>query len=332
MPTIAVLGAGSWGTALALLLCRRNHSVRLWGHHPEHLEHLQQDRENRRYLPGLLFPENLQIAPAVEQAVVDVQLTLFAVPSHAYGETIRRFAPHLVSGTGIAWATKGLEHGSGRFLHEVAADILGNQYPAAVISGPSFAGEVARGLPTAVTVASRDPAYAQQVANLLHGSDLRAYSSVDVIGVELGGAVKNVLAVAAGVCDGLGFGANARAALVTRGLAEMMRLGAAVGGRSVTLMGLAGVGDLILTCTDDQSRNRRLGLALGRGQSIADALDAIGQVVEGIATSSAIMQLARQYAVDMPITAQVERVLQHGHSPRRAVEELLARDPKPETT
>lgn len=231
----------------------------------------------------------------------------------------------------MAWATKGLESGSGRFLHEVTANILGRRNPAAVISGPSFAGELARGLPTALTVASSDPAFARQVAALLHGPDLRAYSSADVIGVELGGAVKNVLAIAAGVCDGLGFGANARAALITRGLAEMMRLGAVVGGQSVTLMGLAGVGDLILTCTDDQSRNRRFGLAIGRGQTAEQALVAIGQVVEGMAAAGAIMRLARHHGVDMPISEQVDLVLNHGRDPRQAVEELLSRDPKPET-
>jgi glycerol-3-phosphate dehydrogenase (NAD(P)+) len=314
-----------------LLLCRRAHTVCLWGHHPQHIERLREDRENRRYLPGLRFPDMLRVEADAATAVARVQITLIAVPSHAYGATLAHFAPYLAPGSGVVWATKGLEPGSGRFLHEVTADVLGERYPAAVISGPSFAGEVARGLPTAVTVASRDPGYARQVAALLHGPDLRAYSSVDVIGVELGGAVKNVLAIAAGVCDGLGFGANARAALITRGLAEMMRLGAAVGGQSVTLMGLAGVGDLILTCTDDQSRNRRFGIAMGRGRTAEEALAAIGQVVEGIAAAGAVMQLARHHGVDMPISEQVERVLQHGRNPRQAVEDLLARDPKPET-
>jgi glycerol-3-phosphate dehydrogenase (NAD(P)+) len=199
-----------------------------------------------------------------------------------------------------------------------------------VISGPSFAGEVARGLPTAVTVASEDAAHARRVAALLHGSNLRAYTSADVIGVELGGAVKNVLAIAAGIADGLGFGANARAALITRGLAEMARLGLAVGGQRETFMGLAGIGDLVLTCTDDQSRNRRFGLAIGRGETATAAFAAIGQVVEGAATAREALRLARRYAVEMPITEQVNQVLYHGQDPRRAVEILLARDPKPE--
>jgi glycerol-3-phosphate dehydrogenase (NAD(P)+) len=224
-----------------------------------------------------------------------------------------------------------LEHGSGRFLHQVTAQLLGENWPAAVISGPSFAREVAAGMPTAVTVASRDVGYARQVAALLHGSNLRAYTSEDVIGVELGGAVKNVLAIAVGVSDGLGFGANARAALITRGLAEMVRLGEVVGGRRETFMGLAGIGDLVLTCTDDQSRNRRFGLAIGRGQTAAEACAAIGQVVEGIVTTREIMRLARRYRVEMPITEQVDQVLDQGRDPRQAVEALLARDLKPET-
>ena len=200
-----------------------------------------------------------------------------------------------------------------------------------MISGPSFAREVALGLPTAVTVAGRDAVHARRVAALLHGSNLRAYTSSDVIGVELGGAIKNVLAIAAGIADGLGFGANARAALITRGLAEMVRLGLAVGGQRETFMGLAGIGDLVLTCTDDQSRNRRFGLAIGRGETAEAAFAAIGQVVEGAATAREALRLARQHRVEMPITEQVDRVLHHGQNPRRAVESLLARDPKPET-
>jgi len=327
---VAVTGAGSWGTALALLLARRRYPVRLWGHNPAHAARLRQERENRRYLPGINFPPHITVPTTLAAAVAEAQWVLVAVPSYAYAETLLQLQPLLASDTGIAWATKGLEHGSGRFLHVVTANILGPDIAAAVISGPSFAGEVAKGLPTAVTVAAANPTHAQRVAALLHGSDLRAYSSTDVIGVELGGAVKNVLAIAAGVSDGLGFGANARAALITRGLAEMMRLGEAVGAQPVTLMGLAGVGDLILTCTDNQSRNRRFGLALGRGQSVTTAQAEIGQVVEGVATARTIMQLARRHGVDMPITDQVERVLSQGQNPRQAVETLLARDAKPE--
>ncbi len=329
--TVAVLGAGSWGTALALLLSRNGHAVRLWSHHSEQVARLRHDRENRRYLPGCAFPAGLTVEPDLAAAGGRSAIVLIAVPSHAYGETLARVKPHLDVNTGIAWATKGLEHGSGRFLHQVTAQLLGENWPAAVISGPSFAREVAVGMPTAVTVASREVGYARQVAALLHGSNLRAYTSEDVIGVELGGAVKNVLAIAVGVSDGLGFGANARAALITRGLAEMVRLGEVVGGRRETFMGLAGIGDLVLTCTDDQSRNRRFGLAIGRGQPEAEACAAIGQVVEGIVTTREIMRLARRYRVEMPITEQVDQVLDQGRDPRQAVEALLARDLKPET-
>ncbi len=329
--TVAVLGVGSWGTALGLLLVRNGYTVRLWGHDPVEIAPLSRDRENRRYLPGIPFPRALSAGTDLAEALAGVELALVAVPSHAYGATLARLRPHLPAVAGFAWATKGLEHGSGRFLHEVTADVLGEVRPTAVISGPSFAREVALGLPTAVTVAARDMVHARRVAAYLHGSNLRAYTSADVIGVELGGAIKNVLAIAAGIADGLGFGANARAALITRGLAEMVRLGLAVGGQRETFMGLAGIGDLVLTCTDDQSRNRRFGLAIGRGETAEAAFAAIGQVVEGAATAPEALRLAWQHQVEMPITEQVDRILHHGQNPRRAVENLLARDPKPET-
>lgn len=329
--TIAVLGPGSWGTALALLLARNGHKVRLWGHDPDEIAPLRQERENRRYLPGIPFPPALTAGTDLAETLTNVQLVLVAVPSHAYAVTLDRMRPHLLRGTGFAWATKGLEPGGGRLLHEVTADILGVEWPAAAISGPSFAREVALGLPTAVTVAAWDERFAHRVAVLLHGSNMRAYTSDDVIGVELGGAVKNVLAIAAGISDGLGFGANARAALITRGLAEMARLGLAVGGQRETLMGLAGIGDLVLTCTDDQSRNRRFGLAIGQGATVEAALAAIAQVVEGAVTVQEALRLARQHQVEMPITEQVHQVLHCGQSPRRAVEMLLTRDLKPES-
>lgn len=328
--TVAVLGPGSWGTALALLLARNGHTVRLWGHDPDEIAPLRRERENRRYLPGIPFPPALSAGVDLAEALAGADLALAVVPSHVYGLTLTRLRPHLPATAGFAWATKGLEPGGGRFLHQVTADLLGAAQPAAVISGPSFAREVARGLPTAVTVASVDPAHARRVAALLHGSNLRAYTSADVIGVELGGAVKNVLAIAAGIADGLGFGANARAALITRGLAEMVRLGLAVGGQRETFMGLAGIGDLVLTCTDDQSRNRRFGLAIGQGVTAEAACAAIGQVVEGAVTARETLRLAQQQGVEMPITEQVNAVLDHGQDPRQAVEILLARDPKPE--
>lgn len=327
---VAVLGPGSWGTALALLLARNGHATRLWGHDPAEVAPLQQERQNRRYLPNIPFPPHLTASTSLAEVLVGAGLVLVVVPSHAYAATLKRLRLELSSAIGLAWATKGLEPGGGRFLHEVTAEILGDAWPAAVISGPSFAREVALGLPTAVTVAARDAAHARRVAILLHGSNLRAYTSSDVVGVELGGAIKNVLAIAAGIADGLGFGANARAALITRGLAEMTRLGLAVGGQRETFMGLAGIGDLVLTCTDDQSRNRRFGLAIGRGETAEAAHAAIGQVVEGVATVREALRLAQRYGVEMPITEQVDQVLHHGQEPRRAVEILLARDPKPE--
>ncbi len=328
---IAVLGAGSWGTALAVLLARNGHEVRLWGHDADHMARLREERENRFYLPDIPFPAELRPHSDLAAAAASAALALVVVPSQVYGETLARLKPHLSATLrGIAWGTKGLEHGSGGYLHEVTTRIMGTTCPAAVLSGPNFAREVALGLPTAMTVASTDGEYARWVAALLHGSNMRAYSSQDVIGVELGGAIKNVLAIAAGVADGLGFGANARAALITRGLAEMVRLGEAAGGKRETFMGLTGVGDLVLTCTDDQSRNRRFGLAIGRGQSPEDACAVIGQGVEGAATTREVMRLARRYGVEMPITEQVDRVLHGGQDPRQAVEALLARDPKPE--
>ncbi len=329
--TVTVLGAGSWGTALALLLARNGHVTRLWGHRSDFVEQLQSQRENRRYLPDFKFPSKLTVLGDLSEALVGAALVLVVVPSHAYGQMLRRIAPYLGPGTGFAWATKGLERGTGRFLHQVTLEVLGKTRPTAMVSGPSFAREVAAGMPTAITVASSDEVHAQAVASLLHGSSMRAYTSMDVVGVEIGGAVKNVLAIAAGVSDGLGFGANARAALITRGLAEMVRLGEAVGGRRETFMGLTGVGDLVLTCTDNQSRNRRFGLAIGQDRSCSEALAAIGQVVEGAMAARELMRQARKHHIEMPITEQVDRVLHAAQSPRQAVEILLSREPKAES-
>lgn len=330
-----VLGAGSWGTALALQLARNGHTVRLWAHRTEHVEQLQRDRCNRRYLPDAPFPNTLTAHADLAQALQQTRLVLVVVPSHAFNDTLRQINPLLTATMGFAWATKGLESGSGRFLHELTQTTLGqnadnNQRPLAIISGPSFAREVAAGLPTAITVAAEDNQFAHWIATLLHGSGMLAYTSQDVIGVQLGGAVKNVLAIAAGIADGLGFGANARAAVITRGLAELRRLGDACGGRRETLMGLTGVGDLVLTCTDNQSRNRQFGLAIGQGQSFEQARQGIGQVVEGANAVCEIMRLARRHNVDMPICEQVEQVLHHGLDPRQAVEILLSRPPRPE--
>ncbi len=326
---IAVLGAGSWGTALAILLARNGHRVLLWGHLPDAMAALARDRENREFLPGAPFPETLEPTSDLERALAAPNL-LVAVPSHAFREVLTRLAPALRQGQRLIWATKGLEMATGKLLHQVAAEALPEWLAPALVSGPTFAAEVAAGLPTAATVASPDPDTAEHFAALLRGPSFRAYTSDDIVGLELGGAVKNVLAIAAGISDGLGFGANSRAALITRGLAEMIRLGVALGGRRETFMGLGGVGDLVLTATDDQSRNRRLGLALGQGRSREEAEAEIHQVVEGAETAREIHKLGRDHQVEMPICEQVYRVLYEDLAPRDAVRELLARDPKPE--
>ena len=330
MERISILGAGSWGTALAILLARNGNSVLLWGHHPDEMRQLQRERSNRRYLPGIPFPENLAITDDMAMAAQSSKLLLIAVPSHAFRQVLEAIKPWQTAETCIAWATKGLELDTGRPLHRVVADVLGEKTPAAVLSGPTFAGEVAAGQPTAITVASKSVELAGELVAMLHNPCFRAYTSPDVTGVELGGAIKNVLAIAAGIADGLGYGANARAALITRGLAEMMRLGTALGGRPDTLMGLSGVGDLILTCTDNQSRNRRFGLGLGQGRNRETVIAEIGQEIEGIPTAEIVYQLARRNGIEMPITEQIHRILQEGLSPAEAVNNLLVRNPKPE--
>ncbi len=328
--TVAVLGAGSWGTALAVLLARKGVRVRLWDHEPGHIAALRREGRNSAYLPDVVLPEDIEPVADLAAALDGVVDVLVVVPSHAFRSVLERLAPLLRAGMRIVWATKGLEMRGGKLMHQVLQEVLGQAYPYAVLSGPTFAREVARGLPTAATVGSHHPELAVEVAELLHGESFRAYTSEDVIGVQLGGAVKNVLAIAAGVSDGLGFGANARAALITRGLAEMLRLGAAMGGRQETFMGLAGLGDLVLTCTDDQSRNRRFGLALARGRSAEQARAEIGQVVEGAQTARVVVDLAARHAVEMPITAEVYRVLYEDLDPREAVHRLFARAQKPE--
>jgi len=324
----AVLGAGAWGTALAIHLARGGHPVALWGHRSEHVAALARDRENRSYLPGAEFPEALTATPDLALAVQDADYLLVAVPSGAFAQMLAA-----VSGSGDAplfWATKGLDPETGRPLHERAGEILGAGRGLGVLSGPSFAREVARGLPTAVTVAATDARLARRFAELVHGPTFRAYVSTDLTGVELGGAAKNVIAIAAGISDGLGFGANARAGLITRGLAELRRLGRALGARPATLTGLACLGDLVLTATDDQSRNRRFGLALGRGTPLDEARAGIGGAVEGIPAARALTRLARGLGVEMPISEQVRAVLDGLHSPRTAVETLMARTMKSE--
>ncbi len=322
---IAVIGAGSWGTALAIQFARGGRPTLLWGRNARHLATLARERCNAVYLPDAPFPEALRVVPALADAVSSVRDVLVCVPSHAFRATLEAIKPHLAGDARLCWATKGLGMNSGLLPHQVAAEILGASLPTAVLSGPTFAGEVGAGLPTAMTVASETESFAGDLATSISGAGFRAYTSTDITGVEVGGAVKNVLAIGAGISDGLGFGANTRVALITRGLSEMMRLGIALGARQETFMGLAGMGDLILTCTDNQSRNRRMGLALAAGQSVAEAEREIRQVVEGVQAAAAIWQLAQRLKVDMPITEQVYCVLYEKLSPAEAVRNLMGR-------
>ena len=329
MQRVAVIGAGSWGTALAIHLCRNGHRVRLWGHDPAHIADLNRDRENRAFLPGPTLPDGLMPTAGLAETLEGSAAVLLVVPSQFFAGVVDQLVPVLPPGLGIAWATKGFEPGSGRLLHEILRERVGDR-ELAVLSGPSFAAEVARGLPTAITVAASTPAFARRWAGLVHGERFRAYTHDDLIGVQVGGAAKNVLAIATGIADGLGFGANSRAALITRGLTELIRLGTALGGRRETFMGLAGLGDLVLTCTDNQSRNRRLGLALARGDSAAAAMAAIGQEVEGVVTARAVHKIAADVGVEMPISEQVHAVLYEGRTPETATRRLLERAGKAE--
>lgn len=327
---VAVLGAGSWGTALAALIARHGHPAVLWGRDADIVAAIDTRHENPRYLPGIALPTALRATTDLAAALDGAGLVLVAVPSHAFAQTLHALTPHRPARAGVAWATKGFEPGSGRFLHEVAAEDLGPGVPLAVVTGPSFAKEVAAGLPTALTVHSDDEAHAQRVAALLHGPAFRAYTGDDTRGAELGGAMKNVLAVATGVADGMELGLNARAGLITRGLNEMLRLNHAIGGRAETLMGLAGLGDLVLTCTGDLSRNRRLGLALGRGETIEAAVAQIGQVVESVQTADEVMRLADRHGVELPIASAVQAVLHGRLTPAQGLSQLLAREQKAE--
>lgn len=329
-PTIGVIGAGSWGTALAIQLARNGHRAILWGRELDEMRDMIEHRYNARYLPDIRFPEDLEPVEQLDELLDQTQNLLIVVPSAGFRSVMQTIKPSLNSDARIMWATKGLEDGSGKLLHEVLVEELGEATPYAVVSGPSFAREVAKGLPTAVTVASYDDDFRTEAASWLHGDTFRVYSSADVVGVELGGAVKNVLAIAAGISDGLGFGANARAAIITRGLAEIMRLGASLGAQPETLMGLSGMGDLVLTCTDDQSRNRRMGLALGRGKSVESTMREIGQAVEGVGTAKVVQLVAERSGVEMPICHQVFRTLYESHPAKAAVSELLSRNQRSE--
>ncbi|MCY9808095.1 NAD(P)H-dependent glycerol-3-phosphate dehydrogenase [Aeromonas caviae] len=328
---ISVLGAGSYGSALAISLARNGHPTLLWGHDSAHVAELEQDRCNKAFLPDVPFPADLQLTSNLQAAVQAAPVLLLVVPSHVFGQVLARVKPFLRPDTRIAWATKGLEPDSGRLLQEVAREVLGDAIPLAVISGPTFARELAAGLPTAISVASTHDDFADDLSHLLHcGRSFRVYTNPDFIGLQLGGAVKNVIAIGAGLSDGLGFGANARTALITRGLVEMQRLGAALGADAKTFMGMAGLGDLVLTCTDNQSRNRRFGLALGAGKSVDTAMAEIGQVVEGYRNTKEVHLLAARCGVEMPICEQIFKVLYEGKNPKEAAIALLSRDKKDE--
>lgn len=325
-PHPALIGAGSWGTALAIQLAHR-YPVQLWGRNPETINACRAAGANTHYLPNIPFPTPLHPTAELNTALQQATDVILAVPSHAFTATCARIATHTPALTRLSWVTKGLEPDTQQLLSQVAKRYF-PQASLAMLTGPTFAAEVARGLPTAVTLAAPDADYRARLAQLLHSEHFRVYPTDDLIGAQLGASCKNVMAIAAGIADGLGFGANARAALITRGLAEITRLTTALGGRTETLMGLAGLGDLTLTCTDDQSRNRRLGLALAQGKTIAQARRETGQAVEGIATTREIYHKAQSVTVEMPITEQVYQVLYQGMAPRAAVSTLLSRTPE----
>lgn len=329
--SMSVIGAGSYGTSLAISLARNGANVVLWGHDPEHMARLEADRANHAFLPGIDFPPSLIIEADLQKAVQASRDLLVVVPSHVFGIVLNSLQPYLREDTRICWATKGLEPETGRLLQDVAREVLGDNHPLAVLSGPTFAKELAMGMPTAISVASSDAEFLEQLQEKIHCSKtFRVYANNDFTGLQLGGAVKNVIAIGAGMSDGIGFGANARTALITRGLAEMSRLGAALGAQPETFMGMAGLGDLVLTCTDNQSRNRRFGLALGQGKDVDTAQDEIGQVVEGYRNTKEVWLLAQRMGVEMPIVDQIYQVLYQGKDARLAAQDLLARDKKAE--
>jgi len=327
--SIVVLGAGSYGTALAICLARNGHKTVLWGRDSEHVSAMSQSRGNEKYLPGSSFPESLVLESDLKSAVQASSNILVVVPSHAFGHMLVQMKPYLLANAKVAWATKGLDPESGDLLQNVARKVLGNEISLAVLSGPTFAKEMAAGLPTAISVSATDDEFAQELADLLHCErTFRVYNNKDFIGIQLGGAVKNVIAIAAGMADGIGFGANARTALITRGLAEMTRLGLTLNADPATFMGMAGLGDLVLTCTDNQSRNRRFGLALGQDNSVEQAMNDIGQVVEGYRNTKEVYMLAQRMKVEMPIVEQVYQVLYCDKDARLAAGDLLSRERK----
>ena len=326
MRPIVVIGAGSWGTALAIQFARSGRRTVLWGREEDNPAELARARRNERYLPGAEFPPSLAIEPDLAKAVASGDDLVLTVPSSALRIVLQQIKPLLGARARIAWASKGFELSTGKLPHQVAREVLGPEVPVAVLSGPTFAREVGEGLPTAIAVASPDADFALELAESVSAGNFRAYTQSDIVGVEIGGAVKNVIAIATGGSDGLGYGSNSRVFLITRGLAEMVRLGVALGARQETLMGLAGLGDLVLTCTDDQSRNRRFGRALASGKPIDQAIAEIGQVVEGYYAAKAVHMVAKKLGVDMPICEHVYRVLYEGMPITDVVESMLRRE------
>jgi glycerol-3-phosphate dehydrogenase (NAD(P)+) len=325
MAKVAVLGAGAWGTAMAAVLSGRL-EVSLWARERAQAEAIGRTRRNERYLPGIEVPRAVEVVADLAAAAAGAQLALAATPVAGLRELLQKLGPR----TPLVWLCKGFEEGSGLLPHQIVEEVLGGAARCGALSGPSFAAEVARGLPCALTLAARDPAFARDSAALLHGGRMRVYYSADLVGVEIGGAVKNVMAIAAGISDGLGLGLNARAALITRGLAEIARLGAAFGGSPETFFGLAGAGDLILTATGELSRNRRVGLELARGRKLAEILADLGHVAEGVRSAREVARIAAARGVEMPVTDAVNAVLEGKLAPAKAAELLLSRDPKKE--
>ncbi|MQL49793.1 NAD(P)H-dependent glycerol-3-phosphate dehydrogenase [Photorhabdus khanii] len=330
--SMTVIGAGSYGTALAITLARNGHDVVLWGHDSKHIQALQQARCNQKFLPDVSFPDSLLLETDLTKALAASRNILLVVPSHVFGEVLKQVKPHLRPDSRIVWATKGLEADTGRLLQDVAREILGDEIPLAVLSGPTFAKELAAGLPTAIAISATESAFSDELQQLFHcGKSFRVYKNPDFIGVQLGGAVKNVIAIGAGISDGMGFGANARTALITRGLTEMSRLGTALGADPSTFMGMAGLGDLVLTCTDNQSRNRRFGMMLGQGISVEEAQCEIGQVVEGYRNTKEVRALAERADVEMPIAEQIYQILYCNKNVIEAAQALLGRARKDES-
>lgn len=325
---IAVVAAGAWGTALAITFSGK-HRVTLWTREPDVTQEMLVARENKRFLPGFPFPDSLQIGTDFSASIADADLVVLAAPLVGFRPTVRALR-EVGLAKPLIWVCKGFEADSAKLPHQVVAEELGDDFPCGVLTGPSFAEEVARGLPLAVTLASRSPDLARSIALELHSARFRIYANDDLVGAEVGGAVKNVMAIATGVCDGLGFGFNARAALMTRGLAEIARLGVALGGQPKTFMGLAGMGDLLLTCTGDLSRNRQVGLALAAGKKLPQILEDLGHIAEGVSTSREVARLANELGIEMPITQAVNDLLHHDLPAAEAVEQLLSRDPKVE--